>query len=147
MSEGPQKVRTHTRRCVPIIRRMYLLAKKRSGWRWPALFHVIGYSRHRGNDRRYVQMAHAGEFPQFEYYMKLAEIAGIPKPIAVTIYAMSCVPKEYQKYIGCTVAPGRRKSSWKMSKEDFRTESEAIIAEVTRGQHVNQGIVFRTPHI
>lgn len=83
-------------------------------------------------------MACNGEYMGFEKFMKLAELAGIPKPTAATLFAREHVPDEYRKYIGCTVAPGRRKTSWKMTKEEFRAESEPIIQEAGRGRPINE---------
>jgi hypothetical protein len=113
---------------------LYWLAKKRLGKTHNGMAYAMGLGSG-GNYSRGRQRLLSGERMSWSRVMALAEMAGIPKAYAAVMYARTFVPDEYQKYIGCTVLPGRRKSPWRMDPAEYRKLRDGLCRVVPLGRN------------
>lgn len=85
-----------------LVREVYRLAKKRTGWTHKRLCEYVS-----GNIkfRQYVFYSRS-QFTNVRKYMCLADLAGIPRSIAIIFWAVASIPEEYanaKKYVATTL--------------------------------------------
>jgi hypothetical protein len=108
----------------PILDIVWREAKKRSGRNNQQLARAIG---------AHLDTSLQRENLSYEKFIRLCVYAGIPKPIATTLFGKMAVPDEDAHYIGCTVPGGRRKGPWKAQLNEWYKVIELLIAYAGNG--------------
>jgi hypothetical protein len=118
-----------------LVKEVYWLAKKRTGWTHKRLCEYVS-----GNVKfRQYALYTRSQFSNVKKYMCLADLAGIPRSIAIIFWTVASIPAEYadaKKYVATTLN-FHDKDRWKKrrkrdgdvlrSDEEMRKEVEAYV--------------------